>query len=184
MTDHPLAQIGETDESPPPSESRKLWLLSVEFWALVGGISALVTAITAVGAVLIGFAQLNEQRVLQREQSAYEGFAQLQALGVEHPELACPSNDAAFGALMSQPVSEARYGAFGELVINNSEQLLQMAPNDRRWEFLIRERMRCHAPAIRFLMRQGTFDRRYSCRLRQLIAEEMHTTRPTCPTEG
>lgn len=183
MTDHPLPQLGETDEPPTRTERRRLWLVSVEFWALVGGVSALVTAITAVAAVVVGFRQLGEARSISQEQAAYAGFSELQQIGVEHPELWCPNSDATFGALMSQPASAARYSAYGNLVINNSEQLLRMAPGDRRWDFLVRERMRCHAPAIRFLMREGSYERRYSCRLRSLIAEEMRTPRPTCPAE-
>ena len=183
MSEHPLAQIGETDEPPPATESRRLWLLSVEFWALVGGVSSLVTAVTAVGAVLIGFRQLGEARAISREQAAYEGFAQLAQIGIEHPEMVCPQTDQAFTALIGQPASSARYTAYGHLVITNSEQLLRMAPDDPRWEYLIRERLRCHAPAIRFLMRDGTFERRYSCRLRTMVAEEMSTPRPICPAE-
>ena len=44
--------------------------------------------------------------------------------------------------------------------ITTFEQILQMAPDDRRWRFLIEERIKVmHAPAaIRFLMAEGTYD--------------------------
>lgn len=184
MTEHALAHVeNETSDAVPESEARKWWLLSVEFWALIGGISALITAITTLAAVFVGFRQLGEARAISQEQAAYAGFSELQSIGVEHPELWCPNTDASFGALMAQPASAARYSAYGNLVINNSEQLLRMGNDDGRWNFLIRERIRCHAPAIRYLMREGSYTARYSCRLRQLIAEEMRSPRPGCPAE-
>ncbi|MFO1014459.1 MAG: hypothetical protein U1E50_11930 [Caulobacteraceae bacterium] len=45
------------------------------------------------------------------------------------------------------------------------------------------ERIKCHAPAIRFLMAEGTYEQRYSCRLRLVIAEAMRQPAPACRPE-
>lgn len=58
-----------------------------------------------------------------------------------------------------------------------------MAPGDQRWEFLIRERMRCHLPALRSLQAGGTSKKRYSCRLQQIVAEELKQPKPDCRVE-
>jgi hypothetical protein len=67
-------------------------------------------------------------------------------------------------------------------MITTFEQILQMAPNDPYWRFRIRDRLRCNAPAIRFLRQQGTYNQRYSCPLRQVIAEEMGEPAVSCPS--
>jgi hypothetical protein len=77
-----------------------------------------------------------------------------------------------------------RYTAYGNLLITTSEQVLRMAPNDPEWRFRIQERIKCNAPAIRYLMAQGTYDKRYSCRLRHVIAEALVVPAPTCKDEG
>ena len=61
-----------------------------------------------------------------------------------------------------------------------SEQILQMAPNDPYWRFRISERLKCNAPAIRYLMSEGSYEKRYSCPLRRVIAETMKTPAPAC----
>jgi len=55
-----------------------------------------------------------------------------------------------------------------------------MAPKDPYWRFRISERIRCNGPAIRFLQRQGTYEQRYSCRLRHVIAETLGQPAPAC----
>jgi hypothetical protein len=76
-----------------------------------------------------------------------------------------------------------RYTAYGNLMITTSEQVLRMAPSDPYWRFRIEERLRCNAPAIRYLQRQGTYEKRYSCRLRGLIAEALAQPLPSCQPE-
>jgi len=74
-----------------------------------------------------------------------------------------------------------RYAVYGQQLITTDEQILEMAPHDPRWRFLIEEQMRCQAPAIRFLMAEGTYEQRYSCRLRSVIADAMRLPAPRCP---
>ena len=69
-------------------------------------------------------------------------------------------------------------------MITTFEQVLQMAPRDPYWRFRIAGQVRCNAPAIRFLEREGTYDRRYSCRLRQVIAETLAEIKATPALAG
>ena len=57
-----------------PARTWRLVIGSVEFWALVGGVSAIVTAITAVAAVFVGFDQLKIARDLQTMDSTYQSW--------------------------------------------------------------------------------------------------------------
>jgi len=170
---------------------QKTWSLvvgSVEFWALVGGVSAIITAITAVIAVFVGLGQLKIARDLQVMDSTYQSWNNLNQATLSNPELACPNTEAKFNKLMTSvdPKSptggtyQDRYAAMGYMMITTSEQLLQMAPGDKRWEFLIKERVRCNAPAIRHLMAEGTYEKRYSCRLRRVIADALNQPAPIC----
>jgi hypothetical protein len=59
-----------------------------------------------------------------------------------------------------------------------------MAPNDPYWRFRMEERMRCNAPAIHYLQREGTYARRYSCALRRVIAESLVEPMPVCDDGG
>jgi hypothetical protein len=70
--------------------------------------------------------------------------------------------------------------AYGNLMTTTAEQVLRMAPDDPYWRFRIAERIRCNAPAIRFLMKEGTYERRYSCPLRKVIAESLSQPPPRC----
>jgi len=173
-------------EAPP-----KTWHLvigSVEFWALVGGLSALVTAVTAVVAVFIAIHQLKDTRELQIMNSTYASWNSLNQLTMSNPEFACPNTDEKFRRLMTSvdPKSPTggtytdRYAAYGYQLITTDDQILQMAPRDQHWRFLIREQMKCQAPAVRFLMASGTYNQRYSCRLRKIIAEAMGAPAPGC----
>jgi hypothetical protein len=171
-----------------PARTWHLVVGSVEFWALVGGISAMITAVTAVAAVFIGVSQLNDAKALQVMNSTYVSWNNLNQATLANPEFACPNTPAKFQKLMTSvdPKSPTggtyadRYSAYGYQLITTDEQILQMAPHDQRWRFLIMEQMRCQAPAVRYLMTQGTYDQRYSCRLRQIIAEALNTAQPNC----
>jgi len=159
-----------------------------ELWVVLSGVSALITALTTLGAVIVGLNQLKEARELTLHDSAYASWNQLTATSIENPELACPNTDAKFAKLMGAAdpkladggTYQDRYFAYGNLMITTSEQILQMAPSDPYWRFRIEEQLRCNGPAIRFLMRDGSYEQRYSCRLRTVIAEAMKTAPPVC----
>jgi hypothetical protein len=170
----------KSQTEPSPAEQRS-WMQWTELWVVLSGVSAVITALTTLGAVIVGLNQLKEARELTLHDSAYASWNQLTAVSIEHPELACPDTDAKFAALIGTGgADQARYAAYGNLMITTSEQILQMAPSDPYWRFRMREQLKCNAPAIRFLMRDGSYDRRYSCRLRKLIAETMKTPPPSC----
>jgi hypothetical protein len=158
-----------------------------ELWVVLSGVSALITALTTLAAVIVGLNQLKEARELTLHDSAYASWNQLTVTAIEHPEFACPDTDAKFARLMAPDpkpggatVSHDQYFAYGNLMITTSEQILQMAPSDPYWRFRIEEQLRCNGPAIRFLMRDGSYEQRYSCRLRTVIAEAMKTAPPVC----
>ncbi|HWA63677.1 MAG TPA: hypothetical protein VG939_20030 [Caulobacteraceae bacterium] len=184
--DDPMQDVGVALEA--PAKTWRLVIGSVEFWALVGGVSAIVTAATAVAAVFIGLGQLKIARDLQVMDSTYQSWNALNQATLANPELACPNTDEKFRRLMTtaDPRSvnggtyQDRYTAYGYMMITTFEQILQMAPHDRRWEFLIQERVRCNAPAIRALMAEGTYEKRYSCRLRRVIAQALNQPQPIC----
>ncbi len=171
-----------------PAEERS-WLRSTAIWSVFGGVATIITAVTAVLAVGLGLDQIKTARQLQNMDSAYQSWNALNQVTIGNPELACPNTDEKFARLMSTPdpasktddTYQDRYTAYGYMLITTSEQILDMAPDDPRWEFLIAERIKCHAPAIRFLQKEGTYERRYSCRLRQVIAGAFGQTEPACP---
>jgi hypothetical protein len=180
----------DPEEAPTAAEERS-WLHSTAFWALLGGISSLLTGLTTLGAVIVGIEQLRESRELSLRDAAYASWNELTQASLANPELACPDTDAKLQKLLTTPdprsatggTFQDRYGAYGNLVITTSEQVLQMAPNDPYWRFRIEERIRCNAPAIRYLQRQGTYEKRYSCPLRQVIAHVLGSARPVCSGE-
>jgi hypothetical protein len=184
-------EADEAEAMPTAAEERS-WLHSTAFWAVLGGISSLVTGMTTLGAVVVGVEQLRETRELSLLDSAYTSWDSLNQASLANPELSCPDTDAKFLKLMSSPDPKSttggtyldRYTAYGNLLITTSEQVLRMAPNDPEWRFRIQERIKCNAPAIRYLMAQGTYDKRYSCRLRHVIAEALVVPAPTCKDEG
>jgi len=171
-----------------PSKTWKLVIGSIEFWALVGGVSAIVTAATAVIAVFVGLGQLKTTREVQVMDSTYQSWNALMQAGLANPELVCPNTDQKFAKLMSTAdprgvggvTFQDRYAAYGTMMITTSEQVLQMAPDDPYWRFRIEERIRCNAPAIRHLMAEGTYEKRYSCRLRRVIAHALSQPQPVC----
>lgn len=171
-----------------PAKTWRLVIGSVEFWALVGGVSAIVTAATAVIAVFVGLDQLKTAREVQVMDSTYQSWNALMQAGVANPELVCPNTEDKFRTLMSTVdprgvggvTYQDRYAAYGTMVITTSEQVLQMAPDDPYWRFRIEERIRCNAPAIRHLMAEGTYEKRYSCRLRRVIAHALSQPQPNC----
>jgi hypothetical protein len=181
----------EPDDKTPTAAEERSWLRSTAFWAVLGGISSLLTGLTTLGAVIVGIEQLRESRELSLRDAAYSSWNELTQASLANPELACPDTDPKLQKLLSTPdprsatggTFQDRYGAYGNLVITTSEQVLQMAPNDPYWRFRIEERIRCNAPAIRYLQRQGTYEKRYSCPLRQVIADVLGGARPTCGGE-
>lgn len=176
------------NEAAPTAAEERSWLRSTAFWAVLGGISSLVTGLFTVGVVIVGIQQLKESRELSLQDAAYASWNQLNEASLANPELNCPDTDAKLQKLQTTPDPKSavggtfadRYSAYGNLVITTSEQVLQMAPDDPYWRFRIAERIRCNAPAIRYLQREGTYEKRYSCRLRHVIAEVLKQPRPAC----
>jgi hypothetical protein len=184
----------EKAEAPPTAAEERSWLHSTAFWAVLGGLSSLLTGLTTVAAVIVGLQQLKESRELSLQDAAYSSWNELSQASLANPELSCPNTEEKLQKLFQTPDPKSatggtyrdRYNAYGNLVITTSEQVLQMAPQDPYWRFRIAEQIRCNAPAIRFLEREGTYDRRYSCRLRQVIAETLAERMPACqdPASG
>ena len=178
----------EKAEAPPTAAQERSWLHSTAFWAVLGGLSSLLTGLTTIAAVVVGIQQLQESRELSLQNAAYSSWNELNQASLANPELACPDTDAKLLKLKTtvDPKSTTggtyndRYTAYGNLVITTSEQMLQMAPSDPYWRFRIEERIRCNEPAIRFLQRQGTYDKRYSCKLRGVIAQVLAQKAPVC----
>ncbi|MFI4934559.1 MAG: hypothetical protein ACHP7N_08070 [Caulobacterales bacterium] len=178
----------EEEAAPPTVAEERSWLRSTAFWAVLGGLSSLLTGVTTVAVVIVGIQQLRESRELTLLDSAYTSWNELNQAALANPELACADTPAKFAKLMTtaDPKSSTggtyadRYAAYGNLLITTSEQVLKMAPHDPYWQFRIEERMRCTAPAIRYLQQQGTYEKRYSCRLRRVIAHALSEPIPTC----
>ena len=175
-------------EAPPTAAEERHWLHSTAFWAVLGGLSSLLTGLTTIAAVVVGIQQLRESRELSLQNAAYSSWNELNEASLANPELACPDTEAKLLKLQTtvDPKSSTggtyhdRYTAYGNLVITTSEQMLQMAPSDPYWRFRIEERIWCNAPAIRSLQRDGTYEKRYSCRLRNVIADVLGQPAPRC----
>jgi hypothetical protein len=178
----------EKAEAPPSAAEERHWLHSTAFWAVLGGVSSLVTGLTTVAAVIVGIQQLSESRELSLQNAAYSSWNELNEASLANPELACVDTDAKLQKLLTTPDPKSstggtyrdRYTAYGNLVITTSEHMLQMSPSDPYWRFRIAEQIRCNAPAIRFLQRQGTYERRYSCALRRVIGQVLGQAQPVC----
>jgi hypothetical protein len=178
-------------EAPPSAAEERSWLHSTAFWAVLGGLSSLLTGLTTVAAVIVGIQQLQTSRELSLQDAAYASWNELIQASLANPELDCPDTEDKLQKLLRTPDPKSatggtyqdRYAAYGELIITTSEQVLQMAPRDPYWRFRIAERIRCNAPAIRYLQREGAYDRRYSCRLRHVIAETLAEPAPACADE-
>ncbi len=177
----------ELEIAAPPEE--RSWARSTALWSVLGGIATIITAVTAVLAVYLGLDQIKVARQLQTMDSTYASWNVLNQVTIANPELACPNTEEAFRKLMATPdpasrtggTYQDRYTAYGYMLITTSEQVLEMAPDNPRWEFLIEERIKCNAPAIRYLQKEGTYEKRYSCRLRQTIARALDQPVPVCP---
>jgi hypothetical protein len=176
-------------DAPPTAAEERSWLRSTALWAIVGAASSLLTGLFTLGAVVVAVQQLGESRELSLRDAAYASWNALNQASLENPEFACPNTQEKLDKLLQtvDPKSltggtyQDRYAVYGNLMITTFEQILQMAPDDPYWRFRVRERIRCNAPAIRFLRQQGTYDQRYSCKLRQLIAEELAEPPVSCP---
>jgi hypothetical protein len=188
MSEEPAAAPAPDDQRPPTAAEERHWLRSTTFWAVLGGVSSLLTGITTVAVVVVGVQQLHESRELALADAAYASWNELSQASLANPELSCPCTDDKLAKLFStvDPKSStgdtyrARYTAYGNLMITTAEQVLQMAPDDPYWRFRIAERIRCNAPAIRFLMREGTYERRYSPALRAVISETLRQPAASC----
>lgn len=186
----PEAQELDIEVSAPAEE--RSWLRSTALWSVLGGLATIVTAITAVLAVYVGIDQIKVARQVQVMDSTYASWNAFNQVTIANPELACPNTDKAFNTLMSTPdpasktggTYQDRYTAYSYMLITTSEQVLQMAPDDPRWEFLIAERIKCHAPAFRRLQTEGSYEKRYSCRLRGVIAGALDQPAPVCRKDG
>jgi len=178
----------DNPDAPPTAAEERSWLRSTALWAVVGAASSLLTGLFTLGAVIVAAQQLQESRELALRDAAYASWNALNQASLDNPEFACPDTPEKFNKLMTtaDPKSltggtyQDRYAIYGNLMITTFEQILQMAPNDPYWRFRIRDRLRCNAPAIRFLRQQGTYEQRYSCQLRQVIAEEMSEPAVSC----
>jgi len=176
------------NQGEPTAAEERSWLRSTAFWAVLGGFSSLLTGLFTLGAVIVGIQQLRESRELSLQDAAYASWNELNQASLSNPELNCPDTDAKLQKLLTTPAPTSspggtfqdRYAAYGNLVITTSEQVMQMAPKDPYWRFRISERIRCNGPAIRCLQRQSTYDKRYSCRLRHVIAETLGQPAPAC----
>jgi hypothetical protein len=188
-----IASMSFTDPEPgndaaPTAAEERSWLHSTAFWAVLGGISSLLTGVTTIAAVVVGIQQLRESRELSLQDAAYNSWNAFNQASLDNPELACPDTDEKLQKLLNTPDPKSttggtyrdRYTAYGNLMITTSEQVLQMAPQDPYWHFRIADRVRCNAPAIRYLRRQGTYEKRYSCRFRGVIAEVLGEPKPAC----
>jgi len=180
------------NEAAPTAAEERSWLRSTAFWAVLGGFSSLLTGLMTLGAVLVGLQQLRESREISLRDAAYASWNQLNQASLSNPEFNCPNTDAKLQKLFQTPdprsatggTFQDRYSAYGNLVITTSEQVLQMAPDDPYWRFRIAERISCNAPAIRYLQREGSYEKRYSCRLRRLIAEVLKQRPPACDAKA
>jgi hypothetical protein len=178
----------EEEAAAPTVAEERSWLRSTAFWAVLGGVSSLLTGLTTLAAVIVGIQQLKESRELTLLDSAYASWNELNQATLANPEFACPDTPSKFNKLMttSDPKSttggtfQARYAVYGNLLITTSEQVLRMAPRDPYWRFRIAERMRCNAPAIQFIRAQGDYEKRYSCALRRVISEALKEAPLAC----
>jgi hypothetical protein len=176
------------DDDVLTAKEEQSWLRSTALWSVLGGVATIITAITAVLAVYLGLAQIKTARELQAADNAYQSWNALNQATLDNPDLACADTEEKFAKLMSTPDPKSamgntyreRYTAYGYMVITTSEQILRMAPDDPHWKFLISERIKCTAPAIRYLQREGTYEKRYSCGLRRVIAGALNQPAPTC----
>jgi hypothetical protein len=187
FTDPPAEELGE----PPTVAEERSWLRSTAFWAVLGGVSSLLTGLTTLGVVVVAVWQLHESRELTLRDEAYASWNEFTQATLSNPEFACPDTADKFAKLMQTPDPKSltgatyrdRYAVYGALMITTAEQVLKIAPDDPYWKFRIEERIRCNGPAIGYLMHEGTYEKRYSCRLRHVIAEALGETQPTCTDE-
>ena len=64
-------------EAPPTAAEERHWLHSTAFWAVLGGLSSLLTGLTTIAAVVVGIQQLQESRELSLQNSAYASWNEL-----------------------------------------------------------------------------------------------------------
>lgn len=183
-----MAEPHELDiELSSPAEERT-WLKSTALWSVLGGVATIITASTAVLAVYVGLDQVRVARQVQMTESTYSSWATFIQVTISNPELACPNTDKAYQDLLERPdpaskvggAYRERYAAYSDMMFTTFEQILQMAPDDPRWAFIIAERVQCHAPAIHALQAQPAYAQRYSCQLRQVIAGALDQAVPNC----
>ena len=99
----------EAGAQPTVAEERS-WLRSTAFWAVLGGISSLLTGLTTLAAVIVGIQQLSLSRELTLLDSAYTSWNELNQAGLANPELVCPDTDAKFQKLMRTPDPKSATG--------------------------------------------------------------------------
>src|SRR5580698_9963018 len=92
----------EASATPTVAEERS-WLRSTAFWAVLGGLSSLLTGLTTIAAVIVGIQQLRESRELSLQNAAYSSWNELNEASLANPELACPDTDVKLQKLLTSP---------------------------------------------------------------------------------
>src|SRR5580698_869241 len=90
-------------EAEPTAAEERSWLRSTAFWAVLGGISSLLTGLTTLVAVIVGIEQLHESRELSLQDAAYASWNELNQASLSNPELNCPDTDAKLQKLLTTP---------------------------------------------------------------------------------
>src|SRR5580698_1322408 len=90
-------------EAAPTAAEERSWLHSTAFWAVLGGLSSLLTGLTTIAAVVVGIQQLRESRELSLQNAAYASWNELNEASLANPELACPDTDVKLQKLLTSP---------------------------------------------------------------------------------
>jgi negative regulator of sigma E activity len=72
-------------EPAPTAAEERHWLHSTAFWAVLGGLSSLLTGLTTIAAVIVGIQQLRESRELSLQNAAYSSWNELNQASLAQP---------------------------------------------------------------------------------------------------
>lgn len=114
----------------------------------LGAISAVVTGLAAVAAVIFVPLQLAEADRIQRTQTAREIYREFLSLTVQKPDLATADHCA-----MTAPKDRAAYEAYVSYLLYTAEQVLEAEPG---WEPTMESWLSDHLPMI-CMMEDGFF---------------------------